>query len=284
MKKVRLVTTLVVLALAAVFGMAPGRCGMAAEGFFSDLPAPDVRGTWEVTYDDQVDVEIDLGGALYVGTITGASGSVGFTHDGTPLALDLDCDDPLVTCPSELFPAEVLLEQRRFQDAPHQVHMVVSDQECDGVMRLPDPNLGECGGETGVDCTDEICDGDVIEVDKVALGSISNPVPPQPLLGSTPYYAIGIALSGGIAIPTANCILVGGSFADADIEYDGTYDPEEPTMDAHTLASGVITVIYRGGCFWGAADAQVAGVALLGAEIRLTTGFTASKATGPLGL
>jgi len=269
------------LALVAFVFMAPGRCGVASRGFFSQDPAPDVRGTWQVTYDDQVQVEVKIGGASYVGTITGSHGTVSFTHDGSPIDLDLDCDDPLVTCPSELFPAQVELEQRRFQDYPHQVHMTVRDQECDGTWRMPDELAGECGGDTGLDCSEQICDGTVVQTEKVALGSISNPDPPSPLLGSTPHYSIGLALSGGIAVPTANCILVAGSFADADIVYDGSYDPEENTMDAQALSDGVITVVYRGACFWGASYAQATGVALLGAEVRLTTGFTATKTSAP---
>ncbi len=276
-----LLPTLLVLGFAGACCMAPGRCGTAAEGFFSDVPAPDVRGTWEVSYDNVVDVEIDIGGAVYVGQINGASGTVGFTHDGTPVELDLNCDDPLITCPSELFPAEVEFEQRRFTDRPHQVHMTVRDQECDGQWRLPDESAGECGGDTGVDCSEEICDGDVIEVEKTTLGSISEPDPPNPEPGSKPDYVIGVALSGGIAIPTANCVLVSGSYADADIVYDGAYDPEENTMDARQYSDGLITVVYRGACLWGAAYAETTGIALLGAEIRLTTGFTAEKTSSP---
>lgn len=279
--KRRIALTLLALTLAVLFAMAPGRCGVAAEGFFSDLPAPDVQGTWQVEYDDRIDVEVTIGGAAYIGFIDGTYGTVAFTHDGSPFDLDLDCDDPLITCPSELFPAEVEFEQRHMADQPHQLHMTVNDQECDGEWRLPVEADGECGGDTGLDCAEQLCDGDIIEVGKTTVGSISNPDPPSPLPGSTPRYAMGVVLAGGIAIPTANCILVAGSYADADIVYDGVYDPEENTMDAHQFADGVITVVYRGACFWGAAYAEATGLALLGAEIRLTTGFTATKVSSP---
>lgn len=258
-----------------VLSMGPGRCGLSAEGFFSDLPAPDMRGTWDVTYDNVVDIEVSIGGAVYVGNITGGSGSMSFTHDGEPVTLDLECSDPLVICPSEIFPAEVDFEQRNFESRPHQVYMTVTESECTGEMVYPDP--ADCGGETGIDCDELVCDGTVLDVGVDRLASISNPVPPSPAIGSTPYYSIGIALGGGMAIPTANCVLLGASYADADIQYSGTYDTETNNMEATDLTDGLITVIYKGACFWAAGGAGNLGVALLEAEVKLTTGFTASK-------
>jgi len=267
-------------AVVGLLSMGPGRCGIAAEGYFSDLPAPDMRGTWDVTYDNNVDVEVHIGGAVYAETFTGNSGSFGFVHDGEPVTLDLDCEDPLVTCPSEMYPAEVDLEQRSFEDYPHQVHMNINEVECDGDMRYPDDLAGECGGETGIDCDEMFCDGDLLETTRVALGSISNPDPPDPLVGSHPSYVLGLALGAGIAIPTANCLVMGISFADGDIVYDGTYDFETNAMDGTDVTNGVITVIYKGACFWAGGNAGNLGVALLEAEVWLTTGFTAKKRTG----
>jgi len=258
-----------------VLSMGPGRCGTSAQGFFSDLPAPDMRGTWDVTYDNVIDIEVSIGGDVYVGNVTGGHGSMSFTHDGEPVILDLECSDPLVICPSEVFPAEVDFEQRNFANYPHQVHMTLNETECTGDMVLPDPS--ECGGETGIDCNEEVCDGVEIEVGVDKPASISDPVPASPIVGSTPAYTIGIALGGGLAVPTANCVLLGMSYADADISYSGTYDPEENNMEATALTDGLITVIYTGACFWAAGGAGNLGVVLLDAEVKFTTGFTATK-------
>lgn len=61
-------------------------------------------------------------------------------------------------CPSEMYPAEVDLEQRRFADQPHQVHMTINEVECDGQMRYSDELADECGAETGIDCEALFCD------------------------------------------------------------------------------------------------------------------------------
>ncbi|MBI5501060.1 MAG: hypothetical protein HY907_12515 [Deltaproteobacteria bacterium] len=276
-KHVRQSLVLTALMAAAVLCLAPGRCGTSAEGFFSGDPAPDLRGSWQVTYDDSIAVEINVGGSTYTGTIAGTHGTVSFTHDGNPVELNLDCSTPFVRCPSEIFPATVTFEQRNFENRPHQVHMTVKEVQCTGTMRLPVEADGECGGDTGLSCDVEMCDGTVIEQSNAALGSISNPVPADPVTGSTPAYTLGLALGGGIAMPTLNCILLAASRADADIEYSGRYDPDENSMAGTSLTDGAITTSYAGGCFWGGTGGGAAAAALIGAEVRLTTGFTAVK-------
>ena len=261
----------------ALLCMAPGRCGTSAEGFFSGDPAPDLRGSWQVTYDNAIGVEINVGGSTYAGTIAGSSGTVSFTHDGTPFQLDLDCSRPWIRCPAEIFPATVSFEQRNLENRPHQVHMMITEVECTGTIRLPVEADGECGGDTGLSCDVEMCDGTIVERQNTALGSISNPVPADPLTGSTPDYTLGLALGGGIAMPTVNCLLLAASRADADIEYSGRYDPDQNSMTGTRLASGEITTSYLGGCFWGGTGSGGAAAALLAAEVRLTTGFVAVK-------
>jgi len=261
--------------------MGQERCGASAKGFFSDDPAPSMEGVWDVTYDDQVDVEIDLGGgAVYYGVIADDGGEVAFTHDGEPVSLDLDCSKPWIVCPSEVWTETVEFLQPRFAARPHQVQMLVQDQECLN-PRMPEESEGECSSNPDVNlpCDVEICDPeDTITSTKSTVASISNPVPPDPEFGDRPGYTIGIALSGGMVIPAANCLLIGTSFADADIVYTGQYepDPEGPTMFATDLTDGVITIIFSGACFWAHySESEIAG-ALLGASVKITTGFTAS--------
>ena len=42
----------------------------------STSPAPDVRGTWGITYDDRIGVEVKIGGAVYDAELGAANGSV----------------------------------------------------------------------------------------------------------------------------------------------------------------------------------------------------------------
>jgi hypothetical protein len=269
-----------VLLLSVPFIMAPGRCGTSAGGFFSDLPAPDMRGTWAVTYDDQVSVEIDLGGgAGHTGTVSANGGAFSFLVDGQQVELNVDCSLDWVVCPSEVWTEQVDFDQPRFAEKPHQVNMSIQEQSC-SAPRMPDEAAGECSSieEDNLPCDEEICDEENVETTSVdRLASISDPVPANPDAGSKPDYTIGIALAGGFAVPAANCLLLGASYADADIEYDGSYDPEENTMEATGLVNGLVTIELAGACFWGAYVGDDLAGALLGARVKLQTGFTATK-------
>lgn len=270
--------TVVLLACLALSGFR--KCGEGLTSWFSTNPAPDVRGTWEVTYDNSISVEVELGGQLYAGTIDGESGSIGFTHDGQPVTLDLDCSRSWVVCPSEVLPDSVVLEQRNFQDRPHQVHMTVNSTDCAGALRLPDESAGECDSADPLrPCDVQICDS-VVEETKTTIGTISDP-------GQTtqthPDFDIELALGGDFAVPTPNCVLANWSVARADILYTGDYDVNatEPTMDAYAMENGVITTGYAGACFWfdETAYGEDLKAALLAASIRFRTNFTASKLT-----
>src|SRR6185503_20427874 len=63
---------------------------------FSKTPAPDMTGSWDVTYDDTIDVEITIGGAVYTAEIGVAGGTVTIDHDGQPITFELDCARPEV--------------------------------------------------------------------------------------------------------------------------------------------------------------------------------------------
>jgi hypothetical protein len=267
-----------VLVVVGVLCMGPGRCQSSAEGFFSGDPAPDVRGDWNVEYDDSMTVEFEIDGAVYTGSIGGATSSVTFDHDGESYEFDIDCERAGVICPSEVFPNRISLEQRNFADQPHQVHMTISEAECRGTM--VDPREGEdCGGDTGIDCADveQVCDGVMIERTSQELGSISNPEPAEPEVGSQPAYTIGISLGGGVAI-AGNCVVITAASAVADLQYDGTYDPEANSMAATEMTNGEITTTFGAGCFFVEGAGGMGVGAVSGAQIRLTTGFTATKA------
>lgn len=269
--------TVMVAFLSAFVCMGPGQCGLGLQRWFSTNPAPDVQGDWDVTYDDQIDVEIDIGGSIYSGSITGDSGSISFTHDGNPVDLPLDCSYAWVVCPSEIFPSTVTLEQRRFQDLPHQVHMTLNSTECAGTPRLPDETAEECdSADENRPCDVEICD-DVVTTTKTTIGTISDP---GDTLQRHPDFDLNLLLGGDFAMPTANCVLTSWSIAQADIVYTGDYDVDatEPEMMGESLTNGEIITEYGGACFWFEEDyTGDLRAALLGATITLTTGFTAEK-------
>src|SRR5687767_11356813 len=73
----------------------------------SDSPAPDVRGTWRIAYDDTIGVEVKLGGAVYHAELGAAGGMVTIQHQGTPYSFHLDCARAEVVCPSEAWPTQV---------------------------------------------------------------------------------------------------------------------------------------------------------------------------------
>jgi hypothetical protein len=262
---------------ASVAVMGPGRC-TPLERWFSTNPAPDVEGEWDVTYDDDISVEVDVGGSVHDGVIEGDTGTLTFTHDGQEVTLELDCSHSWIMCPSEVFTPTVTLEQRRFQEHPHQVHMEVNTTECVGEPRLPDESEGECDPDDPKrPCDVEVCD-EVVEVTETTIGSISDPGDTSQL---HPPFDIRLFLGGGLSMPTPNCVLASVSWAEADIEYTGIYDVDatEPTMDAHSLSNGEITTAYGGACFWFESTeySEDLKAALLGATITLRTGFTADR-------
>ncbi len=274
------VVSSIALGAIAVLCMAPGRCGEAAGGFFSDMPAPDLRGQWVVEYDDDISVDIYVGGELlHSSVISGAAGSFGFEYESETYTFELDCELPGVVCPSEVFPDTIQLEQRQFEDRPHQVHMPASETNCTGASRPLYQALGECGGETGVDCSEgEVCEGVVTTREAVALGSISVPSP-EPQVGDTPDYVISVALGasiGGFTTPLGACVGLSGTNAQADIEYSGSYDPDSNAMVATRLANGEIVVTLAGACLFAAEGGGHVAAALAGATVQIYTGFTAT--------
>src|SRR5207342_3377505 len=74
----------------------------------STSPAPDVRGTWGIAYDDMIGVEVKIGGAVYSAELGAQGGSFTINHAGKPYTFNLDCSRPDVVCPSEAWPNKVV--------------------------------------------------------------------------------------------------------------------------------------------------------------------------------
>ena len=236
--------------------------GRGCASLFSKSDAPDMAGTYDVDYDDMLEVEIAIGGAVYTAEVGVQGGVVEIEHNGQPFSFDLDCGKEEVVCPSEVWPAKVDAEQRD-PNFPHQVHLLLPVQQCSGELRAPDAT--ECGeGTENPDCA-EVCDGEMETVEKPVLGSISED-----------GDAFDILLSAGIATNGINCGLLGVSIAKADLATTET--EEEWTVDA--LENGEVITGYSGACLW-VDDVDMDGdaeAAALGATLRFTTGFTAMRA------
>jgi hypothetical protein len=226
----------------------------------STSPAPDVRGTWDITYDDTLGIEVKIGGSVYHSELGAGGGSFTINHMGKPYTFNLDCARPDVVCPSEAWPSSVLIEQR---DANHQHQMIVNlpQQSCMGALMKPAP--GTCGAGTNNPNCDLICDGGVTVKTTEHFGVIGE-------TGDT----FRLYLGGGIVTNGINCAMLGYSLADADLDNVGTKGMD---WEATGMSAGLVTIGYAGSClFAGTMDGQTAAV-LVGAEIKFTTGFTGAK-------
>ena len=141
--------------------------------------------------------------------------------------------------------------------------MQVTKQECSGAMVSPDPS--ECGeGTTNPSC-EKVCDGEIETVTNEAFGTIDE---------AGESFDLGLGL--GAASNGINCALLGGSYAEGDLETTGSAENEDWEAVATT---GDVIAIYAGGCLW-AGDPNMDGeteALVVGANVRFATGFSASK-------
>ena len=256
MRTSRIFATLSLLALPALGGAQGDGCAANSRS-----PAPDVTGWWDVTYDDRLDVEIRIGGAVYTRELDPQGGVL--THDGRPLRFDLACARPEILCPSEAWPAAVHAEQRDV-GFEHRMYVTLPTQRCSGALVAPAP--GTCGpGTNNPDC-DDVCTGTVVTEERETFGVIGEN-------GRT----FRLYLGAGIATNGINCALLGWSVADAELENIGTAASGD--WQAIAMNAGAVEIGYAGGCLW-AGDPDVDGeleALLASASIKFTTGFTADR-------
>ncbi len=226
----------------------------------STSPAPDVRGTWAITYDNTIGIEVKIGGATYNSEVGASGGTFTITHNGQPYSFNLDCSRPDVVCPGEAWPNQVIVEQR---DVNHQHQMVVDlpSAQCDGSLAQPDP--GSCGTGTNNPNCDLVCGTSVTVKTAQAFGVIGE-------AGDS----FRLYLGGGIVTNGINCAMLGYSVADADLATTGKAGD---MWEATAMQQGLVTIGYSGAClFAGTVDGTNQAV-LAGAEIKFTTGFTGTK-------
>jgi hypothetical protein len=226
----------------------------------SRSPAPDVRGTWSIAYDDTIGVEVKIGGAVYTTELGAAGGTVTINHAGKPYAFDLDCARPDVVCPSEAWPTQVVIEQR---DVERQHQMVVNlpSAQCDEALEKPAP--GTCGAGTSNPNCDLVCGGDITVRTAQAFGVIGE-------AGET----FRLFLGGGVVTNGLNCAMLGYSVADADLVTTGTRGED---WEATDMQAGLVTIGYAGGCLFAGTINGENEALLVGAEVKFTTGFTGEK-------
>jgi hypothetical protein len=238
---------------------ARGGCGALT----SMTPAPSVEGQWAITYDDALQVEIEIGGATYDATLPVGGGTVMVEHGGYTIPFTLDCSRPEIVCPSEAWPETVRAEQRE-PEYPNRMWVTIPQQQCMGTMRDPAPN--ECGeGTLNPDCA-PVCDGEVTTVEQDTFGLINE--------AGTGF---DLLLGGGVATNGVNCVLLGLSSAHADLVTTGSAAGED--WEAQQMTDGEVVAAYGGGCLWAAyseEDAELEAL-VLGARVKFTTGFTGER-------
>jgi hypothetical protein len=227
----------------------------------STSPAPDVRGTWSIDYDNTIDVEVKLGGAVYSHELGAGGGSFTITHQGKPYTFNLDCSRPDVVCPGEAWPNQVVIEQR---DVMHQHQMVVDLPTAQCNRELAQPAPGTCGAGTSNPNCDLVCGGDITLHTNPAFGVIGE-------AGDS----FRLYLGGGVVTNGINCAMLGYSLADASLVTSGK---AAGAWEATAMQAGLVTIGYAGAClFAGPAPDGTTQALLVGAELKFTTGFTGTK-------
>jgi len=227
----------------------------------SNSPAPDVRGTWSIAYDNQIGVEVKIGGATYNAELGAQGGTFTINHGGKPYTFDLDCSRPDVVCPGEAWPNEVVIEQRDVMKQ-HQMIVDLPAAQCDGSLAQPAP--GSCGTGTSNPNCDLVCDGDVTVKTNEAFGVIGE-------TGDT----FRLYLGGGVVTNGINCAMLGYSVADASLDTTGAASSMD--WEATGMSAGLVTVGYAGACLYAGTVDGTNQALLAGAEIKFTTGFTGAK-------
>jgi len=224
----------------------------------STSPAPDVRGTWAIDYDNTIGVEVKIGGATYTQELGPGGGVFTITHQGHPYQFNLDCSRPDVVCPGEAWPNQVVIEQR---DVMHQHQMVVDlpTAQCDRDLTQPAP--GTCGAGTNNPNCDLICGGNITLHTNPAFGVIGE-------AGDS----FRLFLGGGVVTNGINCAMLGYSVADADLKTTGK---SSNMWEATDMTAGLVTIGYAGACLFAGPTSDMG--ALVGAELKFTTGFTGHK-------
>lgn len=221
---------------------------------------PDVTGEWSLAWQDDLHVEINIGGAVYEETLGAQGGVININHEGNPISFDLDCARAEVVCPSEVWPSSVSLDQRD-EGAPRNVYVTIPVSECMGT--LTDAPASECSDDAE---TCQVCEGEVVQSTAETFGRIA-----------FTDDRLDVLLGGGITSNGVNCALLGLSIATATLATEGT--AQDGDWTAVSLDDGSVITGYAGGCLWAGDvndDGTIEALAI-GATVRLSTSFTGAR-------
>jgi hypothetical protein len=230
-------------------------------------PASDVRGNYDIAFDDLLTIKLDVGGAQQQAEGS-ESGVVTFQINGRPVELDLAafCGKEEVKCPSEVLWTKVAIDQPNIAAQNPNTHVLnVIDN------RVPEPPPGVAA---------EVIGGLVDENERFTLlvGGDSRGQGDCGLLALSiaegrfthegeqvvEEPAAPVQLDGGGA-PDGG-VLDGGTAADAGFVSRLVVPPGAPV---NGIAEGRLRVGYLGLCAFGPA--------VIGATLELSTGFTGTR-------
>lgn len=120
------------VALLGLFGAANTECGGPPAVEPDNRDPWDARGNYRLTYDDQLKLTLNIGGAVRERTANGYGEIVDFgTYEGQPVTLDLReyCGREDVNCPSEAFPKELSISQTdpELERGLYEIHAIDND-------------------------------------------------------------------------------------------------------------------------------------------------------------
>lgn len=72
---------------------------------------PDFQGTWDVTYDDSIELSLEHGEQVIQTRLDEQGGQVAVRDAGVALDFEVDCTRPELVCPSEVWPRELQMER-----------------------------------------------------------------------------------------------------------------------------------------------------------------------------
>ncbi len=227
----------------------------------STTPAPNVNGQWTITYDNMLNVEVDIGASVSTAQLGPQGGTFSVTYQGQQIDFNLDCTRPDVICPSQAWPQSVTASQ---QDVmyEHQMTMTLPTSTCVGTQVAAMPS--QCGTGTDNPNCDPICNGTVVVQNTQRFGVIGAD-------GSS----FRLYLGGGIVTNGVNCAMLGYSVADANLTTTGQGTSD---WEATGMTGGLVTIGYAGGCLYSGTDPNMkATLESVGAAIKFTTGFTGTR-------
>ncbi|MCC7073701.1 MAG: hypothetical protein IT383_20490 [Deltaproteobacteria bacterium] len=239
-------------------------------GCRDNTPASDVRGNYQLSFDDRITIKLDIAGAKQ-SSEGSESGTVTFQINGNPVVLDLAafCAKEEVKCPSEVLWTEVAVDQPNIAAANPNTHVL---NVIDNRVHAPPAGVAAevIGGLIGADDRFTLLVGGQTRGNgdcgllalSVAEGRFSHEgesVVDEP--AAPAFVDGGTAIDGGV--------LDGGTALDAGFVSRLTIPPGSP-VDG--IKDGRLRVGFLGVCAFGPA--------LLGATLELSTGFSGTR-TGP---